>query len=197
MNGFFMSMRSNFVAPGASIYYFVVEWDKDTCAWEDFRGKVLGPTDPATAPKGSLRKAIYEGWKKLELTAAPNVSDNGVHASGDFRPDRHTRTPRARHDLRDAPERLALLERRLCAPLGRAGGGWLAPHAHRRHDARRRALDRAAVHGGARGVRGAAQIRGGGGRQLSTGAALLYWRHQENIGRILKGEEPKIGAKKT
>ena len=28
-------------------------------------------------------------------------------------------------------------------------------------------------------------------------AALLYWRHQENIGRILKGEEPKIGAKKT
>ena len=28
-------------------------------------------------------------------------------------------------------------------------------------------------------------------------AALLYWRHQENIGRILKGEEPRIGAKKT
>ncbi|WP_440957230.1 glycerol-3-phosphate 1-O-acyltransferase PlsY [Oceanicaulis sp. LC35] len=28
-------------------------------------------------------------------------------------------------------------------------------------------------------------------------AVLLYWRHRENIGRILSGEEPKIGAKKT
>ena len=28
-------------------------------------------------------------------------------------------------------------------------------------------------------------------------AVLLYWRHRENIGRILKGEEPKIGAKKA
>lgn len=28
-------------------------------------------------------------------------------------------------------------------------------------------------------------------------AVLLYWRHQDNIARILKGEEPRIGAKKT
>jgi glycerol-3-phosphate acyltransferase PlsY len=28
-------------------------------------------------------------------------------------------------------------------------------------------------------------------------AVLLYWRHRENIGRILKGEEPKIGTKKA
>jgi acyl phosphate:glycerol-3-phosphate acyltransferase len=27
--------------------------------------------------------------------------------------------------------------------------------------------------------------------------ALIFWRHQENIRRLLKGEEPKIGAKKT
>jgi len=27
-------------------------------------------------------------------------------------------------------------------------------------------------------------------------AVLLYWRHQENIGRLFKGEEPKIGSKK-
>ncbi|UTW57034.1 glycerol-3-phosphate 1-O-acyltransferase PlsY [Kordiimonas sp. SCSIO 12603] len=26
--------------------------------------------------------------------------------------------------------------------------------------------------------------------------AMIYYRHQENIGRILKGEEPKIGKKK-
>lgn len=28
-------------------------------------------------------------------------------------------------------------------------------------------------------------------------AVLLYWRHRDNISRILKGEEPKIGAKKA
>ena len=26
-NGFFMSMRSKFTAPGLSIHYYVVEWD--------------------------------------------------------------------------------------------------------------------------------------------------------------------------
>ena len=28
--------------------------------WEDFRGKFLGPTDPAQAPAGSLRNLIYK-----------------------------------------------------------------------------------------------------------------------------------------
>jgi len=81
MNGFFMSMRSNFVAPGASIYYFVVEWEKDTCAWEDFRGKVLGPTDPVTAPADSLRGMFMANWEAYGLAYAPNVGDNAVHAS--------------------------------------------------------------------------------------------------------------------
>ena len=26
---------------------------------------------------------------------------------------------------------------------------------------------------------------------------LIYWRHAPNIARLLKGEEPRIGAKKT
>jgi len=81
MNGFFMSMRSNFVAPGASIYYFVVEFEKDTLAWEDFRGKVLGPTDPATAPTDSLRGMFNSNWEAYGLKSAPNVGDNAVHAS--------------------------------------------------------------------------------------------------------------------
>merc|ERR1719382_1676102 len=80
-NGFFMSMRSKFVEPGASIYYYVVEWDASKIAWADFRGKVLGPTDPATAPADSLRGAILAKWKDLGLTSEPNTGDNGVHAS--------------------------------------------------------------------------------------------------------------------
>jgi hypothetical protein len=39
-NGFFMSMRSKFTAPGLTIHYYVVEWDSDALAWSDFRGKV-------------------------------------------------------------------------------------------------------------------------------------------------------------
>jgi len=79
-NGFFMSMRSKFVAPGSSIHYYVVEWDSKL-EWKDFRGKVLGPTDPATAPKDSLRGAILAKWKDLGLKSEPNTGDNGVHAS--------------------------------------------------------------------------------------------------------------------
>merc|ERR1719362_517879 len=86
-NGFFMSMRSKFVSEGASIYYYVVSWNTEPkgeakgTSWEDFRGSVLGPTDPATAPADSLRGAILAKWKELGLTSEPNVGNNGVHAS--------------------------------------------------------------------------------------------------------------------
>jgi len=80
-NAFFMSMRSAFTAPGKSIHYYTVEWDESKLSWEDFRGKVLGPTDPAQAPKDSLRGEILANWKDLGLSSEPNVGDNGVHAS--------------------------------------------------------------------------------------------------------------------
>jgi len=80
-NGFFMSMRSKFVEKDASIYYYVVEWDAGKLKWEDFRGKVLGPTDPAEAPADSLRGSILAKWKELDLKESPNTGDNGVHAS--------------------------------------------------------------------------------------------------------------------
>jgi len=79
-NGFFMSMRSKYVEEGASIYYYVVEWDTKL-KWEEFRSKVLGPTDPSTAPADSLRGKILKQWKSLGLTSEPNTGDNGVHAS--------------------------------------------------------------------------------------------------------------------
>lgn len=80
-NGFFMQMRSKFTAPGGSIQYSVVEWDEKDLAWEDFRGKVLGPTDPSEAPSDSLRGKILANWEALGLATVPNVGDNGVHAS--------------------------------------------------------------------------------------------------------------------
>jgi len=80
-NGFFMTMRAGFVKPGVSIYYYVVEWDSKDLAWADFRGKVLGPTDPADAPKDSLRGGALADWKNLGLDAEPNTGENCVHAS--------------------------------------------------------------------------------------------------------------------
>merc|ERR1712194_18797 len=80
-NAFFMSMRSKFVGKDDSIHGYIVEWDASTLAWADFRGKVLGPTDPADAPAGAIRKLILESYKELGLTSVPNKGDNGVHAS--------------------------------------------------------------------------------------------------------------------
>lgn len=39
------------------------------------------PTDPADAPKGSIRRTILDKYKSLGLDSKPNNSDNGVHAS--------------------------------------------------------------------------------------------------------------------
>jgi len=80
-NGFFMSMRAAFTAPNRRIHYFSVEFDEGKISWEDFRGKILGPTDPASAPADSLRGQILAKWKEFGLPSEPNVGDNGVHAS--------------------------------------------------------------------------------------------------------------------
>ena len=80
-NPFFMAMRSKFCAPEAQIRWFDVEFDVASLSWADFRGSVLGPTDPAKAPDGSLRKQIFDDWEKLGLAAQPDNTDNGVHAS--------------------------------------------------------------------------------------------------------------------
>jgi hypothetical protein len=80
-NAFFMTMRSKFVGAGTSIHCFVVEFSPKTLSWQSFRNNVLGPTDPADGPVGSLRKTILKDYKALGLTSEPNKGDNGVHAS--------------------------------------------------------------------------------------------------------------------
>jgi nucleoside diphosphate kinase len=81
LNGFFMSMRNQFVEPGTSIHFYNVEFDAEEMPWADFRGALLGPTNPADAPKGSLRGLIFKDWKTLGLSNVPNTGENGVHAS--------------------------------------------------------------------------------------------------------------------
>mmetsp|Transcript_28594 Transcript_28594/g.73355 ORF Transcript_28594/g.73355 Transcript_28594/m.73355 type:complete len:296 (-) Transcript_28594:253-1140(-) len=80
-NAFFMTMRGKFTDPAVSIHYYVVEFDSDTLKWADFRGKVLGPTNPAEAPVDSLRGICNARWQDLGLKSAPDTGDNAVHAS--------------------------------------------------------------------------------------------------------------------
>jgi len=81
INGFYMSMRSVFTTPPATLTWYTVEWPAAHLSWADFRGKVLGATDPSTAEPGSVRRAIFDDWKSLSLKEVPNTGDNGVHAS--------------------------------------------------------------------------------------------------------------------
>jgi len=80
-NAFFMEMRGKFTKEGESIHYYVVEFDPAALKWADFRGKVLGPTDPKEAPAESLRGKVNADWEKLGLKAECNTGDNAVHAS--------------------------------------------------------------------------------------------------------------------
>lgn len=59
-NAFFVAMRSKFIEKGASIYCYEVEWEPASLSWADFRNKLVGPTDPEQAPKGSIRRTILE-----------------------------------------------------------------------------------------------------------------------------------------
>merc|ERR1711957_574404 len=81
INGFYMDMRKAFTTPGTCIYYFETQWTSSRLSWEDFRGKVLGGTDPAKAAPFSLRNTIFKEWESLKLKSVPNTGDNGVHAS--------------------------------------------------------------------------------------------------------------------
>jgi len=81
MNGFYMQMRAAYTNAGEKIQWYTVSWPSDSLSWEDFRGKVLGATDPSAAPSGSIRRSILDQYKSLGLKSKPNTGDNGVHAS--------------------------------------------------------------------------------------------------------------------
>jgi hypothetical protein len=51
MNGFYMSMRAAYCNPGEMIRWYTVSWPADSLSWQDFRGEVLGATDPSAARK--------------------------------------------------------------------------------------------------------------------------------------------------
>jgi len=86
-NAFFMSMRSKFVGEANSIYYYSVEWDPATLSWADFRGNLLGPTDPNEAPVDSIRGTILAKWEEVRRRwKRARVSRIGVSRSSKLTP---------------------------------------------------------------------------------------------------------------
>jgi len=81
INAFFMTMRSKYTSPGASIHYCVVRWSASRLSWADFRAKVLGATNPAVANEGSLRREALQRWQDLGLESEPDTGNNCFHAS--------------------------------------------------------------------------------------------------------------------
>ena len=43
--------QSDYCNPGEKIKWYTVSWPSDSLSWEDFRGEVLGATDPTAARK--------------------------------------------------------------------------------------------------------------------------------------------------
>lgn len=77
LNGFHPDQIDHFIAPGRRIAVATVRSGR---AWADLRGKLVGATDPAKAPEGSIRRALLDRKDELGL-AAVNQGFNGVHLS--------------------------------------------------------------------------------------------------------------------
>jgi hypothetical protein len=81
LNAFYGSMRHQYVGADVQVLYFVVRFPESKLCWKDFRGKVIGATNPAQAVKGSLRNIILTNYEDLGIKNEPNTGANGVHAS--------------------------------------------------------------------------------------------------------------------
>ena len=80
LNGFYPSIREIFTEPSARLLTFIVEFDPTQLSWEDFRGKVIGVTDPANAHESSIRGYLHAHGREecdIEVSCGSNV----VHAS--------------------------------------------------------------------------------------------------------------------
>jgi nucleoside diphosphate kinase len=81
INGFYPAMRERFTAPGLTIRWYDVTFSPDDLSWEEFRGSVIGATDPSAAAEGSLRNLLLTRYSELGLEEQPTVTNNGIHAS--------------------------------------------------------------------------------------------------------------------
>lgn len=81
INGFYMSVRGQYLASYSSIHAYCIQWTEETLTWNDFQKKLIGGDDPATAEAGSLRSLIYNSYEELGLESRPTISSNALYVS--------------------------------------------------------------------------------------------------------------------
>ncbi len=81
INGFYATMREEYVAKSALVSWFIVSWPEATLSWADFRAKVLGATDPTVAETSSIRAKILANHASMKLPFVPNTGKNCLHGS--------------------------------------------------------------------------------------------------------------------
>lgn len=81
VNGFYATMREEYVAKTAVVSWYVVSWPESALSWGDFRANVLGATDPTQAAASSLRAKILANHAAMQLPFVPNTGKNCLHGS--------------------------------------------------------------------------------------------------------------------
>jgi nucleoside diphosphate kinase len=81
VNGFYGSMRAEYVDPRAVVTWYTVSWSEDRLSWADFRANVLGATEPTVAKKSSIRAKILGSYLDMKLPFVPSSGKNCMHGS--------------------------------------------------------------------------------------------------------------------
>lgn len=81
INGFYATMREEYVSKTALVTWYVVTWPEASLSWKDFRANVLGATDATVAVATSIRGKIFARHNELKLPFSPPGSKNCIHGS--------------------------------------------------------------------------------------------------------------------
>jgi hypothetical protein len=82
INGFYADMVSSWKDKDAKVLFYLVTWKEEDLSWADFRGKIIGSTDPEKADPKSIRGVLLKEFEStFHLTVKPTTTLNGVHAS--------------------------------------------------------------------------------------------------------------------
>jgi nucleoside diphosphate kinase len=81
INGFYATMREEYVAKSALVSWYIVSWPETSVSWADFRAKILGATDPTAAESSSIRAKILASHTSMKLPFVPNTGKNCLHGS--------------------------------------------------------------------------------------------------------------------
>jgi hypothetical protein len=84
INGDYLSLREDFAESTrevSSVYYFYLDWRRDSFGWREYFDDIIGDEDPARARAGTLRARMLKSWQDLGMNAPPDGAKNCIYAS--------------------------------------------------------------------------------------------------------------------